>query len=235
MTDISTLKLYSTPEHPCSYLEDQAATTVFIDPNAELNARLYSELSDFGFRRSGRHIYRPHCAQCQACIPVRIPVETFKPNRSQKRCIKRNTDLRIERSDDINNNECFDLYSRYIKERHNDGDMYPPTRKQYQEFLSAEWGVTRFLKFYADDKLIAVAVSDFLDQGMSAIYTFFEPSENARSLGTLAVLEQINEAKSLNLPFVYLGYWIKDCDKMRYKNQFKPLQMLINQKWLTLT
>lgn len=231
MTDISSLKLYQTHEHPCSYLDDQAATTVFIDPNADLNARLYSELSDFGFRRSGRHVYRPHCNLCQACIPIRIPVKLFKPNRSQKRCLKRNQDLSIRATKQIDEQQHFELYSRYLEARHSDGDMYPPTHKQYREFLSSEWGVTQYIEFYLQDKLIAVAVCDQLHQGLSAIYTYFDPEQDQRSLGTLAVLTQIQQAKTLGLPYVFLGYWIKDCAKMRYKNQFRPVEMFIDQHW----
>lgn len=112
--------------------------------------------------------------------------------------------------------------------------MYPPTRDQYDDFLSSEWGVTRYLEFRYEDRLIAVAVSDQLDQGLSAIYTFFDPNEESRSLGVLAVIRQIELAGSLGLPYVYLGYWIRECEKMRYKNQYRPLQMFINNNWLTI-
>ena len=231
--DISTLKLYATHEHPCSYLEGETATTVFVDPYAPINASMYSELSDYGFRRSGKHLYRPHCSNCQACIPVRIPVSEFRFNRSQKRCLKRNEDVTIDVVADIDTNQHFALYERYLEQRHSDGDMYPPSREQFQEFLSAEWNTTRYLELKADNKLLAVAVSDKLDQGLSAIYTFYDPAEDVRSLGTLAVLRQILLARDLQLPYVYLGYWIKDCAKMRYKSQYKPLQMYINHQWLT--
>lgn len=111
--------------------------------------------------------------------------------------------------------------------------MFPPSREQYDDFLSSEWGVTRYLEFRLSGRLIAVAVSDRLDQGLSAIYTFFDPDEESRSLGVLAVMRQIDLARSLGLPYVYLGYWIKECEKMRYKNQYRPLQAYINNTWLT--
>lgn len=233
MKDISTLKLYATHEHPCSYLSDKAATTVFVDPNAAIGAEAYSELSDYGFRRSGQHVYRPHCKSCQACIPVRIPVSSFKPNRSQKRCLKRNSDLTMSCVEHINSEAHYQLYDRYISERHHDGDMFPPSRQQYSEFLSSEWGITRFLEFRRKDDLIAIAVCDQLTNGISAIYTFFNPDETQRSLGTYAVLQQIELAKQWQLPYVYLGYWIKDCGKMNYKSQYRPLQMYVNQQWIT--
>jgi len=133
----------------------------------------------------------------------------------------------------IKTDEHYALYERYICLRHSDGDMFPPSREQYDDFLSSEWGVTRYLEFRLSGRLIAVAVSDRLDQGLSAIYTFFDPDEEARSLGVLAVMRQIDLARSLGLPYVYLGYWIKECEKMRYKNQYRPLQAYINNTWLT--
>lgn len=234
MMDISSIKLYATHEHPCSYLKDRSATTIFVDPMLAMNGRIYSELSDFGFRRSGAHVYRPNCRSCQACIPVRIPVDIFQPSRAQKRCIKRNRDVVTVLTSNINTDEHYALYESYINSRHADGDMYPPTRDQYEDFLSSEWGVTRYIELRLDGELLAVAVSDRLDQGLSAIYTFFKPDEHSRSLGVLAVLRQVELAKSMNLPYVYLGYWIRECGKMRYKNQYRPLDMFINNTWLTI-
>ncbi len=232
--DISSIKLYATHEHPCSYLKDRSATTIFVDPMLTMNARIYSELSDFGFRRSGAHVYRPNCRSCHACIPVRIPVSLFEPNRTQKRCMKRNQDVITTLTDNINTDEHYELYENYINSRHADGDMYPPTRDQYEDFLSAEWGVTRYIEFRVEGKLLGVAVSDRLDQGLSAIYTFFNPNEPSRSLGVLAVLRQVELAQTLKLPYVYLGYWIRECEKMRYKNQYRPIDMFINNGWVTI-
>jgi arginine-tRNA-protein transferase len=232
--DISSIRLYATHEHPCSYLKGRSATTIFVDPMLTMNGRIYSELSDFGFRRSGAHVYRPNCRNCQACIPVRIPVALFQPNRAQKRCMKRNEDVITTLTDDINTDEHYALYESYINSRHADGDMYPPSRDQYEDFLSAEWGVTRYIEFRASGRLLGVAVSDRLDQGLSAIYTFFKPDEPSRSLGVLAVLRQVELAQALKLPYVYLGYWIRECDKMRYKNQYRPLDMFINNSWVII-
>lgn len=232
--DISSIKLYATHEHPCSYLKDRSATTIFVDPMLAMNGRIYSELSDFGFRRSGAHVYRPNCRSCQACIPVRIPVDLFQPTRAQKRCLRRNQDVVTVLTDNINTDEHYALYESYIITRHADGDMYPPSRDQYEDFLSSEWGVTRYIELRHEGKLLGVAVSDRLDHGLSAIYTFFRPDEPSRSLGVLAVLRQIELAKAQNLPYVYLGYWIRDCDKMRYKNQYRPLDIFINNTWLTV-
>lgn len=231
--DVSSLKLYATHEHPCSYLRNKMATTVFIDPDADINKKSYSELSDFGFRRSGKHIYRPHCRLCQACIPVRIPVESLRSSRSHKRCLKRNLDADLSVVSSIQTDEHYALYERYIVGRHSDGDMYPPNREQFHDFLSSEWGTTRYLEWRVAGKLLAVAVTDELEQGLSAIYTFYDPDQEARSLGTFAILQQVQLARELGLPYVYLGYWIKECEKMRYKTRFRPLQMYVNNHWLT--
>ena len=234
--DLSTLKLYATRPHPCSYLPGEDATTVFIDPTASLDAALYSELSRYGFRRSGANVYRPHCENCQACVPIRLMVNNFKPNRSQKRCLKNNRDLTITVVHTIDTPEHYALYEKYINKRHCDGDMFPASHAQYTDFLTAEWGVTEYLEMRdANNKLIALAVTDTLDHGLSAVYTFFDPDEAHRSLGNFSVLHQIQYAQNNNLTFIYLGYWIRKCQKMNYKINYRPYQVLIDQHWVTVT
>ncbi|WP_188151390.1 arginyltransferase [Teredinibacter waterburyi] len=232
MTSISSLKLYATQAHPCSYLDGAEATTVFIDPNAEMDAHLYGQLSHMGFRRSGPHVYRPSCESCSNCIPIRIAAFNFKPSRTQKRCVKTNQDLAVSVVPKIYSDEHYELYERYICARHNDGEMFPPSRKQYSDFLTGEWGMTRFMEFRdSDQKLLAVAVVDLLEQGLSAVYTYFSPEAEERSLGRFAILYQIDLARRLQLPFVYLGYWIKDCQKMNYKTEYLPYELLLDNNW----
>lgn len=234
MTDLSNLKLFATQPHPCSYLDDQEATTLFVDPEAPVDIRLYSQLSQLGFRRSGSHLYRPQCKQCQACISCRIPVDAFQPSRSQRRCWQRNRDVVISITDNINTRSHYELYAKYITLRHQNGDMYPPSTAQYEAFLTREWGVTRYLEFRVEDRLLGVAVCDQLEDGLSAVYTFYDPEEERRSLGAFAILAQIEIARNQNLGYVYLGYWIKDCEKMRYKTQYRPLELLLNRRWMRL-
>lgn len=234
MSDLSNLKLFATAPHPCSYLEGEEATTVFIDPKAAIDTPLYTELSQMGFRRSGEHLYRPHCANCQACVSCRIPVALFRPTRSQRRCLSRNQDLDISLVDSIATDEHYQLYEDYIQRRHRDGDMYPPSRAQYESFLSRAWGLTRYLEYRHQDRLVGLAVCDLLEDGLSAIYTFFDPSEHSRSLGVFAILSQIEKARQLNLPYVYMGYWIRQCQKMSYKTHYRPLELLVNKRWLRL-
>jgi leucyl-tRNA---protein transferase len=234
MSDLSNLKLFATQPHPCSYLEDREATTLFIDPEAPVNKGLYSQLTELGFRRSGRHLYRPHCANCQACVSCRIPVRDFRPNRNQRRCWRRNQDLTLAFVDNIGTDEHYALYANYIATRHSDGDMYPPSRSQYDAFLTSEWGLTRYLEFRHQGQLLGVAVCDQLEDGLSAVYTFFDSREERRSLGVYGILAQVDRARDQGLKYVYLGYWIKQCQKMEYKTQYRPLEMLINHRWVRL-
>ncbi len=231
MTAISGLKVYATHPHQCSYLEGEEATTLFVDPKAKLNLATYSRLSEMGFRRSGPHLYRPHCEMCQACIPARIPVYLFKPNRQQRRAWKKNSDLQVKKINNIEHESFYTLYKNYINIRHSDGDMCPPSREQYKSFLTCEWDATYYFGFYKGNQLLAVAVLDEMDNGLSSVYTFYDPSESNRSLGVYTILWQIKQAKTLNLPAVYLGYWVNSCQKMRYKIDYRPIELYIDGKW----
>ena len=228
------VKVYTTYPHSCSYLVEKQATTLFVDPRTPINGPLYSQLSRLGFRRSGSHLYRPNCKACSACIPARVPVSAFRARRSQKRCWRHNSDIEVTEVGNIEDREYFELYRRYIESRHRDGDMYPPSREQYQSFLSAEWGVTCFFRMELKGALVGVAVADGLNDGLSAIYTFYEPALHSRSLGTYAVLWQIEAAREWGMDYLYLGYWIKECRKMAYKIQYRPLQLYSNGRWVEL-
>ncbi len=233
MSSSQKIALYATPEHPCSYLPEQQAVSVFIDPSMNIPLHTYSQLSDLGFRRSGNHYYRPHCPQCQACIPIRIPVQLFQASRSQRRIWKKGATLNVAVQNPDFHEDQYLLYEKYISQRHADGDMYPPSRDQYRSFLIQGVATTRFVEFSIDDTLISIAVVDELEDGLSAIYTFFDPEQEQYSPGTLAVLWQIEEAKRRKLRFLYLGYYIRDCQKMRYKTQFKPYEALVNDIWMS--
>lgn len=225
------LKVYSTYPHGCSYLEEREATTLFVDPRTPMNDGLYSQLSALGFRRSGSHLYRPNCRYCRSCIPARVPVARFRARRNQKRTWKRNIDVRVDEVGGIDGEEYFQLYRRYIECRHRDGDMYPPSREQYRSFLSAEWGLTHFHRLSLGRRPVGVAVTDRLHDGLSAIYTFYDPELHGRGLGTYAVLWQIETARELGLDYLYLGYWIRECRKMAYKIQYRPLELFLDGQW----
>lgn len=231
MTELARLKFYATQPHPCSYLPDEQATTLFLDPSQPMDEQLYAELSELGFRRSGDHLYRPHCQRCNACLPARVPVQAFKPDRQQRRIIKRNADLQVTCARPTFSEEYYDLYSRYINLRHVDGDMYPPDREQFSTFLVRDLAFSHFYEFREQGRLVAIAATDRMPNGLSAVYTFFDPLEERRSLGRYAILWQIGETARLGLAALYLGYWIKSCRKMNYKTQYRPIELFINQRW----
>ncbi|NKB31750.1 MAG: arginyltransferase [Pseudomonadales bacterium] len=229
---ISSVRLFRTSPHPCSYKEDQRAATVFVDPDLVIDKSLNSKLSELGYRRSGAHLYRPDCDFCSACISCRIPVDHFTMKRAHKKIWSNNQDLEIIERNDLTCDESFKLYERYINTRHADGDMYPATPEQFEAFIKTKTVDTRFYLFFKQQKLIAVSVTDMLEQGLSAVYTFFEPAESKRSLGIYSILQQVKTATEMNLPYVFLGYWIKNCQKMEYKSKFRPLEMLVDGNWI---
>ena len=233
------LQLYITTESPCSYFTDRMSSNLVPDPKLRLNVPIYNQLIQHGFRRSGAHCYRPHCnsAQngCQACIACRLAVNDFKSSRSQRRCLNKNQDLILSVTTAGFSDECFQLYRRYLNSRHDDGSMADPAEEDFKQFLYCDWSETQFLEFRQNGKLLAVAVTDMVSNGISAVYSFFDPEMERRSLGTYCVLRQIDYANQLGLKYVYLGYWIKEHPKMHYKNNFKPLQIYRNEKWQTQT
>lgn len=234
VTEIESLQFFQTQPHKCSYIAKEKAATVFLNPRQKIDNALYSRLSEHGFRRSGQHIYRPHCPNCDACIPMRIPAQQFKPSRQQKRTWKRNQDLTAHIVETIDTEEHYALYERYITLRHEDGDMFPPSREQFQSFLADSWQFVRYYEFRQNGRLIACSVADQMDNGLSAVYTYFDPDEARRSLGSFAILYMIEAVKEQNLPFLYLGYWIKSSPKMQYKSAYRPLEILNGDKWLTV-
>lgn len=231
MTHAQKLGFYATPPHDCNYLPGREAITLFADPRFPKNIRLYSALADCGFRRSGEHLYIPHCSNCSACVPVRVPVAEFRRSRSQNRAWRRNADLEITELPAEFRDEHFALYRRYLGARHAGGGMDSPTPESYLEFLAATWSKTVFYEMRLYGKLLAVAVADLMHDGLSAIYTYYDPEFCRRSLGRFAVLYEIEEARRRNFSWVYLGYWIRDCKKMSYKIEYRPLEYYIDNEW----
>lgn len=226
------LLFYASPPHACSYLPGREAATLFADPQRPMTPALYSTLSDYGFRRSGDYVYRPRCGACQACQPCRIPVAQFTPDRSQRRIWKRNLDLTVQIMPPDTEGAYFELYRHYLSTRHTDGAMDSDDREQYRRFLTSSWSDTWFVLFRAAERIVAVAVVDLLGKGLSAVYTFYDPDEEKRSLGTMAVLWQIEQARRMGLPYVYLGFYIEESRKMAYKSRFHPLELFQGGKWV---
>ncbi len=229
----ASVALYATPPQPCGYLPEQRSTTIFLDPDAPRDAGLYATLSAHGFRRSGPHLYRPACEGCGACVPVRLEAARFTPRRCQRRTLRRNRDLLQHWRPACFDGEYFDLYQRYLAARHRGGGMDDPTPGAFKGFLCASWSDTRFLELRHphDDRLLAVGVVDCMDDALSAVYTFFEPEAQLRSLGRLMVLLEVELTLALGLRWLYLGYWIRDSARMRYKTEYQPLEYLWGGRW----
>jgi arginine-tRNA-protein transferase len=191
----------------------------------------YTLLSEHGFRRSGGHIYRPKCPSCEACVPIRVPVAEFRPRRVHRRNLRTNADVTLHPRTATFDPDHFALYERYIAARHTGGGMENPDPDTYLDFLTANWATTTFYEFRREQQLLAVAVVDELDDGLSAVYTFFDPAESRRSLGRFAVLQEIELARARGLQWLYLGYWIGECRKMAYKTEFLPHQYYLRGAW----
>ncbi len=223
--------LFVTEQTPCSYLDKRNSRSVFVHPSFLLNTEMYSQLIEQGFRRSGNEVYAPHCPTCSECIPARLLVDQFRPSRNQKRCTKKNQLTKINIKPAQFEQAHFELYLRYQKYKHAKGGMANSTEEDYINFLSSRWCNTLFVEFLINNELAAVAIVDLLENGLSAVYTFFDPKFSCHSLGTYAVLWQLNHAKKMDLEYVYLGFWIKNCQKMSYKTQFQPVQGFIEKEW----
>jgi arginyl-tRNA--protein-N-Asp/Glu arginylyltransferase len=207
---------------------------VFVDPQLALDSSRYGVLLDWGFRRSGVYVYRPACGACQQCRPVRVPVAEFVPSKSQRRCIRDNADLHVRAEADLNS-EHYALYRKYLYVRHPRGGMDPEDKAAFRSFLASSWGESEILAFRdGRGRLLAGAVVDRVPQGLSAVYTYFDPDASDRSLGTFAVLCEIERARVLKLPYVYLGYWVPGSETMDYKRRFRPLESLTQQGWTRL-
>lgn len=229
--ELRQLNLFRSAGHPCSYLPNREASSVIVDPAAKLSPGAYSALLSQGFRRSGNHVYRPWCRSCRQCIPVRLPVTDFKPARRQQRTWRRNHDLDAILKEPRFDPEHYALYRRYMSVRHAGGEMADSSTDEFMQFLTSDWAETLFIELRLGDRLVAVAVTDVFADGLSAVYTFFDPDLAKRSLGVQGVLQQIDLARSQGLDWLYLGYWIKPCDKMNYKADYRPLEAFRDGMW----
>jgi arginyl-tRNA--protein-N-Asp/Glu arginylyltransferase len=230
--ELSKKQFFLTPPHPCSYLEDRTARTLFLDPRDVITSTTYGALTQAGFRRSGGHLYRPYCDGCSACVPTRVPVDDFRWSRRFRRIMRANEHVTVSLREAVFLDRYYDLYAAYIDARHADGDMYPPNVDQFRSFLLSSWSNSAFLVLEEHGKLIGVAVTDRVPDGLSAIYTFYDPAFARRSLGVFAVLTQIEHCRASALPYLYLGYWVRESAKMRYKIDYRPIELLVSNRWI---
>jgi len=229
------LRLYQSMPYSCPYIPNHTAHHYTTESNLPITVDIYSQLINLGFRRAGDRIHKPNCSHCQQCVSLRIPVAKFSTTRSQQRILNKNSNFNIKIVNQPDYLQYYSLYSKYISQRHPESETMQEVDDTFENFLFSAWSQTFSIEIrLPDEQLICVAICDPLIQGWSAVYTFYDVDFAKYSLGTFSILTQIELIKQQGLDYLYLGYWIQDCEKMNYKTQFQPCEGFVNQQWIAI-
>ena len=225
------IQFYKTTEYNCSYIDKMDAQSLVVTPYKSIDQNIFQDLIEKGFRRSGQYIYKPSCKSCTACIPIRLSVQKFLSSRSQKRIFKKHQHFDVREVSLAFKQEHFDLYSKYQNKRHSSINNDQNKIDDYNDFLIKSNVNSKLVEFWDGDLLKIVSIIDMMSDGISAVYTFFDPDDKKVSYGTYSIIWLINWCKTQQVKYMYLGYWIGECNKMKYKTNFKPYELYIKGYW----
>ena len=225
------IQFYTTTEYNCSYIDKMDAQSLVLTPRRSINQNIFQDLIQKGFRRSGQYIYKPNCKSCSACIPIRLAVQKFLSTRTQRKTYKKHAYLIVQETPLIFNQEHFNLYLKYQNNRHSFIKNDKSDLDDFKDFLIKSNVRSKLFEFWDGDLLKIVSIVDIMNDGISAVYTFFDPDDEKVSYGTYSIIWLINWCKTQQLKYMYLGYWIGECTKMKYKTNFKPYELYIKGYW----
>ena len=225
------IQFYTTTKYNCSYIDKMDAQSLVVTPYKSINQSIFQDLIEKGFRRSGQYIYKPNCKSCTACIPIRLPVQKFLFSKTQKRIYKKHGYFKVREAPLSFKQKHFDLYLKYQNKRHSFINNDQNNLDDYNDFLIKSNVKSKFIEFWDGDLLKIVSIVDIVSDGISAVYTFYDPDDEKVSYGTYSIIWLINWCKAQQLKYLYLGYWIGECDKMKYKTNFKPYELYIKGYW----
>ena len=230
-TSFKKIKFYTTTEYNCSYIDKMDAQSLVVTPYKSINQNTFQDLIEKGFRRSGQYIYKPNCKSCTACIPIRLSVKKFLPSKTQKRTYIKHGSFIIREAPLSFKKNHFDLYLKYQNKRHSFINNEQNNLDDYNDFLIKSNVKSKLIEFWDGDLLKIVSIVDIVSDGISAVYTFYDPDDKKVSYGTYSIIWLINWCKAQQLKYMYLGYWIGECKKMKYKTNFKPYELYIKGYW----
>ena len=225
------IQFYTTTEYNCSYIDKMDAQSLVVTPYKSIDQNIFQDLIVKGFRRSGQYVYKPNCKSCTACIPIRLSVQKFLFSKTQKRVYKKHAHLRTQEAPLAFKQEHFNLYLKYQNKRHSYIKNEQNDLSDYNDFLIKSNVKSKLIEFWDGNLLKVVSIVDVLSDGISAVYTFFDPDDEKVSYGTYSIIWLINWCKTQQLEYMYLGYWIGECTKMKYKTNFKPYELYIKGYW----